>query len=135
MEKKIIVLHYDRNVDPNSIEKLIKEKYPHCVVKTTTTREEYSEALRTDVYDLIITESDQQHIFDVLSDFKFAKAVTPHSHFILLLPDKTDEEVKRNKHYKDIEKIPRAEINNLIPIVNRAFGEVYSKHDVSLHWG
>ncbi|MFA3783551.1 hypothetical protein ABRY23_10855 [Melioribacteraceae bacterium 4301-Me] len=135
MERKIIILYYNEEDDVELVENYIKEQCPSCVVKSISKREEYTEAIKTDVYDLIISQGDQQHILDVISDYKLAKAITPHTKFILLSSEIAEEHVKDIKSYKEIEKVPRKNLNMLIPTVNRALNEVYLKHDISLHCG
>ncbi len=135
MEKKIIILHYEKSINPDEIERSIKNEFPDCEIINIDSREKYIEALKTDVYDVILSESNQQHFVDVISDFKLAKAITPHTAFILLSP--LDREISKDKSgkYKELKKITRVEPNILALTISRALEKVYLRQDISRHWG
>ena len=131
MEKKIKILHFEKNNLSKAVEKAINKEHINCELKNIFSTQELISALQTDVFDIILSDSSLNGS-EVLSAFRLCKEISPHSAFILvsLLQDGSEpnEELQ-------LQKIPSSDLNSIGSTLDKAMRDVLLRQDISCHWG
>jgi hypothetical protein len=134
MDKKIKILLFEKDNTPGAVESIINNKCINCELKRTCNTQDFLSALKTDVFDVILSDSELSD-FDVRSAFKFSKEITPQSEFIYVSStDKLQDSITDNEEEK-IKGIPHTDINSLPPTLDKVMKEVISRQDIPNNWG
>lgn len=133
MEKKIKILHFEKNNLSKAVETAISKEHINCELKNIFSTEELMAELKTDVFDIILSDSSLNRR-DVLSAFRLCKEISPHSAFILisLLNEQDGNEPKEKLQLK---MIPSSDLNSIGSTLDKAMRDVLLRQDISCHWG
>ena len=130
MERKIKILHYETNMDTGLIERTIRSEAKNCELKRINSSDDYINALKTDVFDVILSEDSDE----LNSSFKIAKEISPHSAFLVINSDQSNREQPEFQD-KIYEGIRTTDLKILAETIDKIMEEVVQKQDISCHWG
>lgn len=133
MDKKIKVLLFGSD-DTGVLESMIREGNLSCEVKKTGNSEDYINTLKTEVFDIILSGSTLEDS-EVISAFKIAREITPHSAFIFLGSMNSKRNEQESKLSNVFNMLPNAEIDILAQTIKRILAEVEDRQSISCHWG
>ena len=131
MDRKIKILHYDTNMDTDLVESTISRESMNCELKRINSSVDYINALKTDVFDVIISENSE----DVNSSFRIAKEISPHSAFLVINSDKQGNMLTDGYNTKIYDGIKTTDLKILAKTIDKIMEEVVQKQDISCHWG
>ena len=137
MESRIKILHFGNLIDSQLIESAMRDECLSCELKTTCDTDEYIDALKTEVFDVILSDKDE----GVDTAFRLAKDFTPHTAFIMLCSPVNYEYKSANENNADkktekkYEFIPKMDMKYLAPTIHEVIENTSQKHDISCHWG
>lgn len=133
MEKKIKILHFEKNNLSKAVEKAINKEHINCELKNIFNTQELISALQTDVFDIILSDSSLNGR-EVLSAFRLCKEISPHSAFILVSLLQDQDGSKSNEELQ-LQMIPSSDLNSIGSTLDKAMRDVLLRQDISCHWG
>ena len=131
MERKIKILHFGKYVDWHLIESEMEKECVSCELKNTCSTSEFINALKTEVFDIILSDNSEE----LTTVFRLAKEFTPHTAFIMISSQNQNSAVGEQKRGKDIKYIPKTDLKFLAPVINKSLDTINQRHDISCHWG
>jgi CheY-like chemotaxis protein len=134
MYKKIKILLYEKDNAPGAVESIINNKCVNCELKRTCNTQEFLSALKTDVFDVILSDNEMPDL-DIRSAFRFSKEITPHSEFIYVSSTVGTNDSTKKDDEERIKGIPHADIDSLPPTLDKVMREVISRQDMPNSWG
>ena len=134
MENKIKILQFERNDNSEVVESILQEGCLDCEFKITCSTQEFIDALKTDVFDIILSDNTLSRS-EVAGAFRLAKEISPHTAFILISLLNNQVITDSNKGQIKLDKIPKTDLTKLVSTVNRAVNDVLKRRDISCHWG
>lgn len=134
MEKKIKILQFERSNNSEVVESIIQKACIDCEFKITCSTREFIDALKTDVFDVILSDNTLSRS-EVAGAFRLAKEISPHTAFILVSLLNNQSILENNGGLMKLEKIPKTDLNKLVTTINRAVSEAMKRRDISCHWG
>lgn len=134
MEKKIKILQFERDDNSEVVESIILEGCLDCEFKITCSTKEFIDALKTDVFDIILSDNTLSRS-ELVGAFRLAKEISPHTAFILISLLNNQVVTEESSVSKKLEMIPKTDLTKLVTTINRAANDVLKRRDISCHWG
>jgi DNA-binding NtrC family response regulator len=132
MEKKIKILQFEQNDNSAVVESTIQGCLD-CEYKITCNTKEFLDALKTEVFDVILSDNTLPGS-EVVGAFRMAKEISPHTAFILVSL-MNDSSLDGGKWQNKLDMIPTTDLNKLVNTIDSAVNDVMKRWDISCHWG
>ena len=131
MERKIKILHFEKNIDSDLIESTMKQECINCELRKIYSAKDFINELKTEVFDVILSENSDE----LISAFRLAKEISPHSAFIVVSTNSQESIKGQTNGRTEFDDLPNTSLKVLAPAINKVVEDVFQRHDISCHWG